>query len=258
MIPQPFAKGGGERVYFGPYEYPSGADLIFDFGNPTCTSAFNTSRIVYNVGTANVTGSLIPYNNPGPFYPTLSTAAGGVMILRTVGGGVGGNYLQWPWKSTEQQTNVFIFAMNGNQLNPWNTLLPQEAGASCIRTNVYGIDATSGSAAIDVRFYDSSNVGNDIFFTSYSDLNTTTANGRNGYNMISVSANATNAHNLYINQNLIATDSTSISRSTSGTQTTNFGINGNMRIMAFLQYPNILSAKQLRQIYKVFSQRFFT
>ncbi len=256
MIPQPFVKGAGERVFFGPYEYPDGADIIFDFGNPTCTSAFNSSNIVYNVGSANITGSLIPYNNPGPFYPTLSTDAGGIMITRAVGGGVGSNYLQWQWKSTEQQSNVFIFAMNGNQLNPWSSFLPQAAGASSIQTNLYGVNANSGSATVNVIFYNSSNSPNDIFTST--GLDTKTSNGRNGYNMIGAAADNSTYHALVLNQTPATIDTTSISRSTSGTQTTNFGVSSNMRIMAFLQYPKILTAKQWRQIYKVFAPRFFT
>lgn len=252
MIPQSFIKGIGERVFFGPYEYPSGADIVFDFGNPLCTSAFG-SNIVYNVGSANITGSLIPYNNPGPFYPTLSTAAGGVMVTRAIAGR--SNYLQWDWKSTAQQTNVFVFALNGTQLNPWSSFLPQEAGASSIRTNIYGNTVVTGSATADVRYYNSSNAANDIFSTT---LNVDVSNNRNGYNMVTATANASNSHNLYINQTLTASDSTSITRTDSGTQTTNFGVSSNMRIMAFLQYPKVLTPKEIRQIYKVFSVRFFT
>jgi hypothetical protein len=251
MIPQPFVKGAGERVFFGPYEYPDGADLIFDFGNPICTSAFG-SNIVYNVGSANVTGSLIPYNNPGPIYPTLSAAAGGVMITQEFA--FGSNYLEWDWKSTENQTNVFIFALNGAQLNPWSSFLPQEAGASSIRANVYGNTVITGSASLDVRFRNSSNQANDIFSTT---LNVDISNTRNGYNMIGITANNSTSHNLYINPSLVATDATNITRTTSGTQNTDFGVSSNMRIMSFLQYPKVLTPKEIRQIYKVFSRRFF-
>ena len=255
MIPQPFVKGAGERVFFGPYEYPPDADIVFDFGNPLCTSAFG-SNIVYNVGSANITGSLIPYNNPGPIYPTLNTAAGGVMVTRAFGGGAENqsNFLQWDWKSTAEQTNVFIFALNGTQLNPWSSFLPQEAGASSIRANVYGNTVVTASASLDVRFRNSSNQANDIFSTT---LNVGLSNARNGYNMVGITANASTSHNLYINPSLVASDSTSIPRTTSGTQTTKFGVSSNMRIMAFLQYPKVLRAKDFRQIYKVFSRRFF-
>ena len=252
MIPQQFVKGAGERVFFGQFEYVSGADLIYDFGNPICTSAF-ASNIVYNVGSANVTGSLIPYNNPGPFYPTLTTDAGGVMITRALAGL--SNYLQWDWKSTENQTSITIFALNGTQLNPWSSYIPQAAGASSIKNNVYGNTVNTGSATLNVNIYDSSNSANDIFTNA---LNVDVSNTRNGYNMLSVEANNSTSHNLYINPTLIATDTTSITRTTSATQTTNFGVDSNMRIMAFLQYPFILTPKQIRQTYKVFSQRFFT
>jgi len=254
MIPQPFVKGAGERVFFGPYEYPQGADIVFDFGNPLCTSAFNSSRIVYNVGSANITGSLIAYNNPSPIYPTLSTAAGGVMITNAIA--AGSNYLQWQWKSTEQQSNVFIYALNGNQLNPWNSSLPAAAGASSILTSVYGNTAQSGSSNINVVFYDSSNSPNDIFTST--GLDSKTSNGRNGYNMVGVAADNSTYHALVLNQTTPTIDTNSVGRSTSGTQTTNFGVSSNMRIMAFLQYPKILTRKEWRQIYKVFAPRFFT
>jgi len=76
--------------------------------------------------------------------------------------------------------------------------------------------------------------------------------------MISVNADSSTTHNLYINQTLSATNTNNITRTTSGTQTTKFGVSSNMRIMAFLQYPKILTPKEIRQTYKVFSQRFFT
>ena len=253
MIPQPFVKGAGERVFFNRYEYVSGADIIFDFGNPLCTSAFNTSRIVYNVGSANITGSLIPYNNPGPIYPTLESTNGGTMVTRAIAGL--SNYIQWDWKSTQEQTTIYLFKLNGTQLNPWNSKVPLAAGASSIAMTNYGNTIVTGSASLDVDIYNSSNSLNSVFSTT---LNVNASNGRNGYNMVSAEANASTLHNLYINQTLSATDSTSISRSTSGTQTTSFGVSSNMRIIAFLQYPKILTPKEIRQTYKVFSQSFFS
>lgn len=248
MIPQPFAKGGGERVYFGPYEYPSGADLIFDFGNPTCTSAFNSSRIVYNVGSANVTGSLIPYNNPNPFYPTLSTDAGGVMITREVGGGVGSNYMQFNYSSSVLQTSVSIFAMNGNQLSTWNSLLPSAAttGGSSIQFKVYGTQFNTSSATLEASYV-----------TETPTVNIDVNNGRNGYNIIAESSNNTTGQILYVN-NTSYVDTNVETRSNEISNGVKLGISSNMRIMAFLQYPRVLTAKEIRQIYKVFSQRFFT
>ncbi len=250
MIPQQFVKGAGERVFFGPYEYPSGADIVWDFGNPICTSAFG-SNIVYNAGTANVTASLVPYNNPGPIYPTLEATNGGTMVTRAIASG--GNYMTWDWKSTEEQTSVAIFKLNGTQLNPWSSKIPQAAGASSIAQTLSGTTVVTASANLSVDIYDSSNVQNNIFTPT---LDVDVNNTRNGYNLIGVSANATNSHILYINQSIGGTDTTSISRSTSGTQTTNFGVTSNMRIMAYLQYPKILTPKQMRQIYKVFAVRF--
>ena len=247
MIPQPFVKGSGERVFFGPYEYPPNADLIFDFGNPICTSAFNSSRIVYNVGNANVTGSLIPYNNPGPFYPTLTTDAGGVMITRAYSGG--SNYMEFDYSSSINQTSITIFAMNGNQLNPWNSYIPKAptAGGSYIEMNAFGNTVNTGSATLNVT-----NIG------STQALNVDVSNGRNGYNQISVQANDSTTHNLYVNQTLTLTDSTNVSRTNDIATAVRLGLTSNMRIMAFLQYPYILTPKQIRQTYKVFSQRFFT
>jgi hypothetical protein len=253
MIPQPFVKGSGERVFFGRYEYVSGADIIFDFGNSTCTSAFNSSHIVYNVGSANVTGSLIPYNNPGPFYPTLEATNGGTMVTRALASL--SNYLQWDWKSTQEQTTITISKLNGTQLNPWNSKVPLAAGASSIAITNSGNTVVTGSANLFVDMYDSGNTLNSFIFNTT--LNVDVSNNRNGYNMVSVEANASTTHNLYINQTLSATDTTNIPRTTSSTQTTNFGVSSNMRIIAFLQYPFLLTPKQIRQTYKVFSQSFF-
>ena len=247
MIPQQFVKGAGERVFFGQFEYVSGADLIYDFGNPICTSAFNSSRIVYNVGSANVTGSLIPYANPGLIYPTLTTDAGGVMITREFA--FGSNYMEFNYSSSINQTSITIFAMNGNQLNPWNSYIPKAptAGGSYIEMNAYGNTINTGSATLNVT-----NIG------STQALNVDVSNGRNGYNQISVQANDSTTHNLYVNQTLTLTDSTNVSRTNSIATGVRLGLTSNMRIMAFLQYPFILTPKQIRQTYKVFSQRFFT
>jgi hypothetical protein len=252
MIPQPFVKGAGERVFFGPYEYPQGADLIFDFGNPLCTSAFNSSRIVYNVGSANVTGSLIAYNNPGPIYPTLTTSQGGVMVTREFA--FGSNYLEFDYSSSAEQTDITIFAMNGAQLNPWSSFLPSASGNSSMQFNVYGNTVVTGSATLDVTLYNTSNAGSNIFNTA---LNVDVSNGRNGYNVISVSANSTNDHKLYINPTLISTDTTTINRANQDNGVNKVGLTSNMRIMAYLQYPKVLTPKEIRQVYKVFSQRFF-
>lgn len=247
MIPQQFVKGAGERVFFGQFEYVSGADLIYDFGNPICTSAFNSSRIVYNVGSANVTGSLIPYANPGLIYPTLTTDAGGVMITREFA--FGSNYMEFNYSSSINQTSITIFAMNGNQLNPWNSYIPKAptAGGSYIEMNVYGNTVNTGSATLNVT-----NIG------SSQTLNVDVSNTRNGYNMLSVQANDSTTHNLYVNQTLTLTDSTNVSRTNDIATGVRLGLTSNMRIMAFLQYPFILTPKQIRQTYKVFSQRFFT
>ena len=247
MIPQQFVKGAGERVFFGPYEYVSGADLIYDFGNPICTSAFNSNRIVYNAASANVTGSLIPYANPGAFYPTLSTDAGGVMITRAIA--LGSNYLEWDYSSSINQTSITIFALNGTQLSPWSSYIPKAptSGGSSIEMNVYGTIFNTGSATLAVSY-----IGNT------QTLNVDASNTRNGYNMISVEANENTTHNLYVNQTLALTDSTSASRTNDIALGVKLGFNSNMRIMAFLQYPFILTPKQIRQTYKVFSKRFFT
>jgi hypothetical protein len=251
MIPQPFVKGSSERVFFGPYEYPAGADLIFDFGNPLCTSAFNSGRIVYNAATQNVTGSLIPYNNPGIIYPTLSTNNGGVMITEDFGFSLQ-SYLQWNWKSTEQQSSVIVYAPNGAQNTGANQFFPKTAGASSIELQIiYPLNRLFVSIA------NSSNVVSaDVFGVKTFD--TGSLNGQNGWNTFAVTADASSNHRLYINTNSSSFDSTPITRTTSATQTTNFSFPANARIMAFMQYPRLLTPKEIRQINKVFAQRFFT
>jgi len=246
MIPQQFVKGAGERVFFGQFEYVSGADLIYDFGNPTCTSAFNSSRIVYNVGSANVTGSLIPYNNPNPFYPTLTTDAGGVMITRAFA--FGSNYMEFNYSSSINQTSITIFAMNGNQLNPWSSYIPSAAttGGSSIQFNVYGTTVNTGSATLDASYV-----------TTTPTLNVDVSNSRNGYNLIAETTNNTTGQILYVNTTSIV-DTNLETRNNEQSNGVKLGLTSNMRIMAFLQYPFILTPKQIRQTYKVFSQRFFT
>jgi len=261
MIPQPFVKGSSERVFFGPFEYPPGADLIFDFGNGLCTSEFNSNRIVYNAGSANVTGSLIPYNNPGPIYPTLTTDFGGTVLFRRQSG-AGTNYVQWDWKSTEQETNIFIYRPQAPTSNSGEMGFPGigavSASANSLYININSIDNLYAGA------YNSSNVQfNDLFGGPV--LQTGSVAGRNDWNTITYTSNGASLSNLYLNQSAPLINTTTITRVTSGTQTFKFpfisgyeGDNFSSRIMAFLQYPKILTPKEIRQINKVFAQRYFT
>ncbi len=253
MIPQPFVKGAGERVFFGPYEYPAGADLIFDFGNPVSygnTSALSASNAATTSPAASVTASFIPFFNPGPFYPTYNSGNGGTII--TLNNGAGTNYLQWDWKSTEQQTNVLVYAPNGNQSSGANQFFPKTAGASSIEVQII-----YPNNRLLVNIANSSNVKTDDVFGQIQ-FETGSLNGRNGWNTFAVSADSSSRHVLYTNTNSSSLDTTPIVRTTSGTQTTQLGLSSNARIMAFLQYPKILTPKEIRQINKVFAQRYFT
>ena len=261
MIPQSFIKGGGERVFFGPYEYPSGADIIFDFGNPICTSAFNTSRIVFNVGSANVTGSLVAYNNPTPVFPTLTTDYGGTVLFKRQAV-AGTNYVEWNWKSTQNETNIFIYRPNDPTGNSGEMGFP-------------GVGAVSGSAN---SLYVNLNQFNNIYAGAYNSSNTQfddlfggpilvtgSAAGRNDWNTITYTSNGASDSKLYLNQSAPIINTTTITRVDSVTQNFRFpfrsgytGDNFSSRIMAYLQYPKILTPKEIRQVYKVFAQRFFT
>jgi hypothetical protein len=246
MIPQPFVKGAGERVFFGPYEYPQGADLIFDFGNPLCTSAFNSSKIVYNVGSANVTGSLIAYNNPGPIYPLLEATNGGTMVTREFAFGT--NYMQFDYSSSIDQTSITVFKLNGNQLSSYNSKIPSNAttGGSSIQFLVYGNNINTGSATLEASYV-----------TTTPTLNVDVSNNRNGYNLIAETSNNTTGQILYVNTTSIV-DTTVESRSNEQSNGVKLGLSSNMRIMAFLQYPKVLTPKEIRQVNKVFAQRYFT
>lgn len=261
MIPQPFVKGGGERVFFGPYEYPTGADIVFDFGNPICTSEFNSNRRVYNVGSANVTASLEPYNNPGPIYPVLSSTNGGIALFNALGSFGFSNYMQWNWKSTEQQTNVFVYKPTTADASSGELGFPLQASGSAnsLYTKINGPQYVFNGA------FNSSNVQYDSIFGSTTTLDTGSLNGRNGWNTMAFSADASNSHYQYVNMNTSSFDNTTITRVTSGTQrfqlanriTAGSGT-FNTAIMAYLQYPKILTPKEIRQINRLFAQRFFT
>ena len=261
MIPQSFIKGGGERVFFGQFEYPLGADIIFDFGNPICTSAFNSSRIVYNVGTANVTGSLIPYNNPGPFYPTLSTDYSGTAIFKRQSG-AGTNYVQWSWKSTQQETSIFVYRPEDPTGNAGEMGFPGVGAVSSSANSLYV--NLNPSNNLYAGAYDSSNTQYDDLFAG-TVLQTGSAANRNDWNTITYTSNGASVSNLYLNQSAPTTNTTTITRVTSATQTFRFPFrsgytsnNFSSRIMAFLQYPRVLTPKEIRQVSKVFAQRFFT
>lgn len=249
MIFQNFNKGGTERVNYGLYEYPPGADIIFDFGNPACTSAFNTSRIVYNVGLANITGSLTYFSNPSATYPVLSTGggtAGGNMAVQDLGGSLY-NQMTWSFQSTENQTSVVVYALNGTIPVSGLGWSPYVPSADSIQFRV--ADAYVYSY-IDVPS------GDPPTFTA--PIDNTVSNGRNGWNVVSVIANGSTNHQYWENGIIELTDSTNITRTTTAAQTNYFGHRSNLKYIAFLQYPRILSSKEMRQINKVFSQRFFT
>jgi len=247
MIFQRFNKGGSDRVNFGLYEYVNGADIIFDFGNPISTGSVGAPNYkVFNVAPQNVTGSLIPYNNPGPFYPTHSGSSYGVMNFTSVTGL--DNYMQYDWKSTQQQTNIFCLQTPSPDIE---SQYPNDgAGANSIYVKL------NTSNNLFVGMYDSSNTRYDDIFGAPA-INKSASNGRNGWNMITVTSNGSNVHQLYLNETLTATSTTTITRVTSGLQTFNFSTNSNNPIMAFLQYPKVLSKKEIRQTYKCFEQRFF-
>lgn len=243
MIFQNFNKGGTERVNYGLYEYVPGAEIIFDFGNPTCTSEFNTSRIVYNVGSANVTGSLIPFNNPGPIYPTLSSAQYGTMVTERIGSIGNGSYLQWDWNNNANQTSIFIYRLNGSS----------NGGSPFIANSDSSIKVLGDTSNV-VTYFDTTASGTQVFNIS---VPTSAGNGRNGYNMIVTQANNSNLQNYWQNTTLVATASNSITRQTSAAQTNYFGFQSNFGYLGFLQYPFVLTPKQIRQTYKCFDQRFF-
>ena len=246
MIFQNFIKGGTERVNYGLYEYVPGAEIIFDFGNPTCTSAFNSSHIVYNVGSGNVTGSLQAFNNPAPLYPVLASAQYGTMVTSYISGIGNGNYLQWDWNNNANQTSIFIYRLNAAQVGGAN-------GSPYIADSDSSIKVLGNTSNI-VTFYNTAGTNGGGFSNG---VTTDTSNGRNGYNMIVSQANNSNAQYYWQNTTLVSQSATSIARQTSAAQTNYFGLQSNIGYLGFLQYPFILTPKQIRQTYKVFSQRFF-
>ena len=253
MIPQPFVKGAGERVFFGPYEYPTGADLIFDFGNPACTSEFNSNRRVYNVGSANVTASLIAFDNPTPFFPVLKATNGGIAEFNSIGT-TQYNYMQWDWKSTAEQTNIVVYAPSGSQ-GTRQTVMPQVSGS--FKPNSIEFVVVYPGNTIYVDLYDSSNAADTEFFGAPT-FQTGSLNGYNGWNLFATSADTSSIHNFYVNMATSSFSSVPLARVTSATQRSRLPANAKANIMAFLQYPKILTPKEIRQVYKVFAQRFFT
>jgi hypothetical protein len=250
MIPQPFIKGAGERVYFGQYEYPLGADIIFDFGNPLCTVDFTSANVVYNVGSASLSASLVPYNNPGPIYPSL---AGGVAQFASQAT-TDGSYMEWNWKSTAEQTNIFVYQP---AVGAGSGSFDFPGGYSVSDSSIY----VEIDRAVPPQLAGYATPSGDLFPGTR--LNVDTSNGRNGWNNIIFQADSSNYHALYLNATTPTINTDTIARSTSGIGTVKFPwrvnttANGAARIMAFLQYPRLLTPKEIRQINKVFAQRYF-
>jgi hypothetical protein len=138
-----------------------------------------------------------------------------------------------------------------------------------------GAGAVSGSAN---SIYVNLNAFNNVYAGAYNSSNTQfddlfggpvlqtgSVENRNDWNQITYTSNGASVSNLYLNQSPPITNTTTITRVTSGTQTFKFpfrsGYTGNnftSLIMAYLQYPFILTPKQIRQVYKVFAPRFYT
>ena len=241
--------GGSRRINFGPFEYPAGADIIFDFGNPNCTVGWGSHK-VYNVGSQNITGSLVAFNNPSPVYPVLNSGAGssgGSMAVQYITGINQGSYLTWDYISTANQTSVVIYAPNGSQVSGEQDYSPL-AGTG---TSYIEMKTTRSNYAISIG-------GNGIQSNFTNVIDTSAGNGRNTWNMIGATANSTNQQYAYINDANPSGANVSLNRTNDSTQTYTFGSRSNLRYMAYLQYPKVLTKNQMYQIYKVFSQRFFT
>jgi hypothetical protein len=168
------------------------------------------------------------------------------MVTRAIA--LGSNYMQFDYSSSIDQTSITIFALNGNQLSSYNSKIPSNAtpAGSSIQFLVSGNNIVTGSATLDA-----SNV------STQPTLNVDVSNGRNGYNLIAETSNNTTGQILYVNTTPIV-DTNVATRSNEQSNAVKLGLSSNMRIMAFLQYPFVLTPKQIRQTYKVFSQSFYS
>lgn len=239
MIFQNFIKGGTERVNYGYFEYVSGADIIFDFGNPTCTVDWNTNKL-YNVGNTNVTASRI--NGA-----VLENRAGGVMTTDYNGSPLNATYVEWSGSVTKEITEVVFFATASFQYTPassnWPYVLPN---ANTVRMN--------GSTEANVDIYDNAGNRNEVFAQP---LNQSSTNSRGGFNMVLVTSNGNDLHQYYENDDSPIISTLTIVRDTATNKNFYLGLNSNLSFISYLQYPFVLTPKQIRQTYKVFSQRFF-
>jgi hypothetical protein len=110
---------------------------------------------------------------------------------------------------------------------------------------VYGNTIVTGSATLNASYVDTQPT-----------LNVDVSNTRNGYNLIAETTNNTTGQILYVNTTPIV-DTNVETRNNEQSNGVKLGLTSNMRIMAYLQYPKILTPKEIRQVNKVFSQRYF-
>jgi len=255
MIPQFFVKASGEQINFENFAYPNGAQLIFDWGNPTSYSPGQGSSGV----TFNVSGST-PSEPQGGF---LKVGGGSALLWTSLYSGsvnlrpsnVSNYYVEYPGTlPTGAISVVSVYKSDSNDVN--GSLLA----------------LTGSNNGINLVMNSSKVITPTIWYgVSGNTQATLTCNATlpdNNWNMVTFTTNGSNEHTMYLNAAISASiDTNTYDRGLFapsqrnikiGINNINPGNNVSLQgyLMATLIYPSVLTKKQIRQLYYVFRKRF--
>ena len=258
MIPQFFVKSSGEQKNFYPFDYPAGASIIYDWGNPiTYAPAQGSSGITSNAATGSLgepQGSFFKLGGgSAPLWQSLNSGS-----LNFQPGTVSNFYVEFNGTlPTGAISVVSVYASN--------PIYSAESSGSflCLTGSNNGInlEMTPSRVITPTIWYGAS--GN-----TQATLTCTATLPDTNFNMVTFASNGLNNHTMYLNNALSASvDTNTYDRGLftpsarnirigidNVSNTKNVSLQGTM--IATLIYPFVLQPKEIRQLWYVFRKRF--
>lgn len=256
MIPQFFVKTSGEQLNFNQFDYPLGASIIYDWGNPiTYAPAQGSSGITSNAASGSLGEPQGTFQKQGggaaPLWQSLYSGS-----INFTPGTTANFYVEYNGTlPTGAISVVSIYAANNS---------PETSGSFlCLTGSQNGINLTKTPSGIIVPeiWYGAS--GN-----TKATLTCTATLPDTNFNMVTFTSNGLDLHTMYLNNALSASvDTNTYNRGlfspsaanirigiNNVSNTKNVSLQGTM--IATLIYPFALSTKQIRQLWYVFRKRF--
>lgn len=258
MIPQFFVKSSGEQLNFNQFDYPAGATLIYDWGNPiTYSPGQGTSGVTSNAASGSLgepQGSFIKLGGgSAPLWQSLNSGS-----LNFQPGTVSNFYVEY--NSTLPTGAISVVSVYAS-----NPIYSAESSGSflCLTGSQNGINLTMTPNRL---------VKPDIWYgasgNTQATLTCTATLPNTDFNMVTFTTNGLDLHTMYLNNALSASvDTNTYNRGlfspsarnirigiNNVSNTKNVSLQGTM--IATLIYPFALSTKQIRQLWYVFRKRF--